>query len=298
MFRRILLATDFSESAEKTYGLAARLAKAYDGEITVLHVLHNIHWSPYTQPAEEIKVEMEMQQKVEELLNDVCSRFEEQGIKAQAEIAIGTPRVEIVAAARRINAHVIIIGSHGHNGIYEMVIGSTTERVVRQSTCPVLVVSSFAEKVEKTDFERILFPTDLTDTSTRHAETIVFGMAPRLKELHLVHVLRPPIAVPVLPGETPITITPDIDEGLEEKANERLTMLKERIERLNPNVKVLPALRFGLTVSEEVMAYRKENDLEMIAIPASRNTVAEPYYLGMVAERLLKEAKVPVLVMK
>ena len=300
MFRRILLATDFSPSAEKAYLLARRLAKAFKGEVTLLHVLHDHYWSPGGSPQRELKIGNKIQERIMDALQEVRETFEADGIPTETRFLVGNPRQDIVLTAKQINAHVIIVASHGHGELYDSIIGATTDRVVRQSVIPVLVASAFMQQPEDAIPDRVLFPTDLSNFSYHFAESLVYGLAPNIKELHLLHVLRPPVSLTLIPGEAPLVIDmePSHDNSGDIEVETRLADMKRQLQERNPDVKVLTGIRMGSSVEAEVMQYGQENDLHLIALPASLNPSAEPFYIGQITETLLKQAKVPVLVLK
>ncbi len=58
----------------------------------------------------------------------------------KTEIITGIPHEEITATAIRVNASLIVIGTHGRTGLDRILFGSTAERVVRSAGCPVLTV--------------------------------------------------------------------------------------------------------------------------------------------------------------
>lgn len=64
----------------------------------------------------------------------------------KTEIVTGIPYDEITAAAARIGASLIVLGTHGRTGLDHILFGSTAERVVRSASCPVLTVRLSAGK--------------------------------------------------------------------------------------------------------------------------------------------------------
>ena len=56
------------------------------------------------------------------------------------EVRIGSPAAEIIAAARDLRADLVCVGTHGRTGLAHLFLGSTAEKVVRESPCPVLTV--------------------------------------------------------------------------------------------------------------------------------------------------------------
>lgn len=73
------------------------------------------------------------------MLHDLVEQAE---LEASALLADGVPFVEIIQAARKHNADLIIMGTHGRTGFSHVMMGSQAEKVVRQAPCPVLTIKS------------------------------------------------------------------------------------------------------------------------------------------------------------
>jgi len=161
--KKILYATDLSESAVHSFSYAVSLANMYGAGITILHVLAEF-------PGEEFITNMIDSDTWEEIKNRHFSEARNQLIgKKRDHIAIrevlqafseevnvdakdqtfvtdevlilnGEPAEIIVQTAIERNCDLIVMGTHGHGGITDVLIGSTAKRVVRKSTIPVLVI--------------------------------------------------------------------------------------------------------------------------------------------------------------
>jgi nucleotide-binding universal stress UspA family protein len=298
MFSRVVLATDFSEHSVKSYAVGQALAKRFDSKLFVLHVVQTSHWTTYAQPLAELDLEHEVAVHVAEALESVRQRFAAEGIDAVVRHRLGDPRLQIVQFAREVSAHAILIASHGHGGLYERLLGGTTDRVVRRSGVPVLVASGHMPADAAFGFDRVLFPTDLSAESVHHAEALVEGLGPRLLELHLLHVVQPQVFLPVFPGAMPVAMS---TEGLDQAnrlADKRLEAARARLARSRADLRVVAEMQFGGSVPAAIIDYRAKNDLKLIAVPASRQSAQDPHYLGRTAEALLTKAHVPVLVLK
>lgn len=112
------------------------------------------------------------------------------------EVAVGKPAAETLRVARERSCGLIVISTHGLTGIRKLFFGSTTERVLRETTCPVLVTPPLdpgSVRVEdaKRLIHRILVPVDLSPASL-HQTQVARGLAEALKlPLILVHVIEP-----------------------------------------------------------------------------------------------------------
>ncbi len=128
VFDRILVAHDFSEYSEGALNLARHVAATLGTELVVLHVVEQVaDYQAYRR-----LVERELARIVEELRAG--------GIEARYIIRVGTPYKEIVRVAREEDATSIFMGFRGAQGFLErMILGSTTDAVLRYAPIPVLV---------------------------------------------------------------------------------------------------------------------------------------------------------------
>jgi nucleotide-binding universal stress UspA family protein len=112
------------------------------------------------------------------------------------EVAVGKPAEETLRVARERSCALIVISTHGLTGIRKLFFGSTTERVLRETTCPVLITPPLDPGHVSTDdakrlVRRILVPVDLSPASRRQTQ-VANGLAEALGlPLILVHVIEP-----------------------------------------------------------------------------------------------------------
>jgi nucleotide-binding universal stress UspA family protein len=81
-------------------------------------------------------------QTAQRSLTRTCGALAKTQVKVKGSLAIGNPGAEIMEAAKKLRPTYIVMGSHGHNAFYEFVAGSTARHVLREASCPVLVVAS------------------------------------------------------------------------------------------------------------------------------------------------------------
>jgi universal stress protein A len=141
----IVVPTDFSELAASALPLARRMADALDAEIHCLHIVRDV---PYYEGIDVILADSlptvdEINSKSEQKLAAyVKSALPDYGDRAVPVVRIGTPFIQIIRYAREMHAQMIVISTHGHTGLKHVLLGSTTEAVVRQADCPVLSARS------------------------------------------------------------------------------------------------------------------------------------------------------------
>jgi len=130
--KNILVPIDFSDSSRRSLDYALELAKLCRAKLMLLHV---VDYPPsFDLPDLDKGVRETRKQYLEQLQAQVISDT----VPSSIIIREGTPFLEIVRAARDHQADLIVIATHGHTGIKHLLIGSTAERVVRKSSCPVL----------------------------------------------------------------------------------------------------------------------------------------------------------------
>ncbi|TYA55196.1 universal stress protein [Formosa maritima] len=147
--KKILVPTDFSKEAENALKVAAQLAKKYNSEIYLTHLLelplHQIDALSHHSELPEAVFFMKLAHKKFE---DVLSKKYLEGITVHETVDFNQSFSGISDTAKQNKVDLIIMGSHGASGFKEMFIGSNTEKVVRTSEVPVLVI-----KNEHRDFD-------------------------------------------------------------------------------------------------------------------------------------------------
>lgn len=161
--KKILYATDLSESAVHAFSYAISLANMYGASITILHVLAEFPGEEFisnmisTDTWKEIKMRHYSEARDKLIgkkrdhiaMQEVLQAFSEE-VNANAEnhtfitddilIKNGVPAEIILQTAENQNCDLIVMGTHGHGAIADVLIGSTAKWVVRHSPIPVLVI--------------------------------------------------------------------------------------------------------------------------------------------------------------
>ena len=140
--KRILVPTDFSESARHALLYGTSFAREYEGELVLLHVVENLTVGYasdlFPVPMAEVFDEISGYAKAE--LAKLGAEVREKGIRVRELVVQGKPSAEIVRVAREETADMIVLGTHGKGMLDKALFGSTAERVIRRAPCPVLTV--------------------------------------------------------------------------------------------------------------------------------------------------------------
>ena len=138
MFKRIVIANDGSDGGFRAFDMACDLAKAHRSKLSMISVeeLPNI-------PAsidEVIETKTEENHKFHHVLAKAHAVAKKKTVKLDAEVVAGHAVAAVVATVKAKKADLLVVGFMGHSALYERIIGSTADRLVRLAPCPVLVV--------------------------------------------------------------------------------------------------------------------------------------------------------------
>jgi nucleotide-binding universal stress UspA family protein len=142
-FKKILCPTDFSEAAFAALKRAEELARHFDAELIVAHVIPPLpgpHSFPDPQASFNFDLPLYQQElaiKAEQMLKDLVSHYK---VETRNLVTTGEAAPEILRIAQAEHVDLIVIASHGLTGWRRLVHGSVAEKVVHQATCPVLTI--------------------------------------------------------------------------------------------------------------------------------------------------------------
>jgi nucleotide-binding universal stress UspA family protein len=140
--KTILAPIDFSPASAAVIAQATSLAQAVQGRLVLLSVVQPpIITSDYGPLVENIaEIIAAAERSAAERLEKVRVQVGPNVAGIETELAGGAPVQAIVEAATRFQADFIVMGSHGHTALYDLVIGSTTHGVLKRAKCPVLII--------------------------------------------------------------------------------------------------------------------------------------------------------------
>lgn len=155
LYKKILVATDFTPNSENAFKHAVMLARQNNASIYLLHVLPQIDTSirGYLSAVMgdnqlenfEQKHEQNAQENLKKALDDFAKNEladfpEDYNHFAGSEVASGNPVVKILEAADKLNADVIVMGTHSKGALEHAFLGSVAEKVLGKSQRPVFVI--------------------------------------------------------------------------------------------------------------------------------------------------------------
>ena len=146
VFQHLLVPTDFSETAAHALRLALRLTRHGAGRLTLLHVgalphaaTFDLPFSGAPTPDTLLNLQRELTAERAHVLARVAKEEIPDDVQWDQKLREGYPPEEILEEAQSGTYDLLVMGTHGHTGIKHALLGSVTERVLRQSPVPVLV---------------------------------------------------------------------------------------------------------------------------------------------------------------
>lgn len=140
--KTILAPIDFSPASEGVVEEAVSLARALSGRVVLLTVIQPpvvmTEYAPLLADIAEVTAagEKSAAGKLAKIEGDLA----EEGIESESIQFVGAPIPHIVEQAKNLAADYIVMGSHGHTALYDLLVGSTTHGVLMRAQCPVVIV--------------------------------------------------------------------------------------------------------------------------------------------------------------
>ena len=279
--KRILYATDFSESSRMALPVVSAIARHYQSEILVAHVWETL---PYTMatPQTISMLEKQQEREVREKLVPLLRAIDPAGSSVKPLVRTGNPVQELERIVQEEAIDLVVLSTHGRAGVKRFVMGSVAEALLRNLSCPVLTVGPhLADRFRKTvDTHNILFPTNLSPES--HA---VFPYLASLAHEHgarltLLHVLPPEVAG-----------NPDAKNLAEPLRNEMIRRFQPEI---SPRCESEFVIDAGDTV-EKILTHARDREAELIGLGIRKAPEITTHFAGTVTYRVLLNAACPVL---
>jgi nucleotide-binding universal stress UspA family protein len=287
-FERILCPIDFSDFSACAYEYALTIADYYKAHLIVLHAIETWKY-PYADYAGSSGDFADFSNALCEggsaKLKEFVKKHSRAGVQPQLVVDQGNASDLILSVAQAHNIEVIVMGTHGRRGFDRLVLGSTTDRVIRKASCPVLVVSNPSHNDMTTTPEgkhrlsRILYCTDFSVNSERALQYAISVAVEYGTELTLLHVVE--------------------EKSSGRRAEAVLAMCRERLDKIVPgpegrNFTVRCEVKFGKAY-EEIVRYAKETKTSLITMTARGGDALDRAVFGSTTYRVIQLGPCPVL---
>lgn len=227
-FRKILVATDFSDQARVAVAQAISVAKLYGASLTLLHVARDVRSAIEVMTfgtagglvtANLDSAEEEIRGDSDERLAKLVAECRVAGVSASCLTLVGTPFIQIIRQVQSQQFDLVVAGTHGQSISRRFWVGGTAGKLVRKCPSAVWITRPY----EATGINSVLAPCDFSMVS-RKALSVAAGLAMKADaELHLLHVYN----VDEIPQ-----LLPDTGEVEEEVGRYRRIVRRGTLERL------------------------------------------------------------------
>ena len=295
----IVVPIDFSKMSVQTIRIAKELARRFGASIHLAHVRHLNYTGDFVAPAPPIVPFSFMtyeQDGEQTALKELKKLASECGVSsATCDVLSGAPPFdEICRLARTIPADLVVMPTHGRTGLKHVFLGSTAERIVQHSSCPVLVTRGKTAKSRngsEVRIKTILVPVDFSDCSREGLRyAIAFANEFRAK-LILVHATylgyiysAEGIAIYDIPG---------LQKAARKAAERKMSELVRSLDF--GAVKFETAFTDGSPVID-ICTFAKNYDVDLIITSTHGFTGFTHVLIGSVAEQVVRYAPCSVLV--
>ena len=250
----ILVPFDFTEAAEKAIFQASLLNKQIPVTINLLHAV---------QSNDLMEIELK--------LKDEVKKFSESGIQFNIIIEKGSVLPTINSVCKKIHAHLMIIGTHGSQGIRQGLLGADILKLLKSNPCPSIVVQKTSEVVKQ--FNQILLPVGSHDNYSSLVDAVILIASSSQAEVIIYSIKRP--------NEEPSEILLQNTQLTIAKFKERSILFKEVTEESN-------MVSFGF--AKQSMRYAEEHKVDLIAIMPN-TSIDNAYFANADKEQLLTNAQ-------
>lgn len=272
---KTLLALDSSSESESALACAQKLVQRWNSDLVLVQATEPFagmqapHWHQLEQNA--LASNREYLQSLQERLGN---------LKVTTRSRLGSPQTLILETAEAEQCQLIVMASHGRNGLDRWLVGSVAESVLRQSTCPVLLLRPPAPGVG--EFHNVIIPMDDSEASRE----VLARIQPFLARDARVTLLR--CSDFTAQQHLAVYEARDVDSVLDSLARD---LEKVQMEGLTLQRKVLHC-----NASEGILKVAQEIGCDLIAMSSHGRTGWRRFFLGSVSERVARLARCPVLI--
>jgi len=214
-------------------------------------------------------------------------------LSVETDVVVGDPRAEIVRLADEWRADLIVLGARGLGRIKRLLLGSVSLAVARHASCPVLVVKGRPRKLTS-----VLVAMDGSEDSFRAARFLQSLVLPRRTKVRLLSVVEPLRYPATAPGAVRGQLQRMIKELEAERRGELDKVLERAAAQLDDKLTRVTRSTPTGTPADEIIAAANDYDTDLVVVGARGRGGMARLLLGSVSEKVLRDARCPVLIVK
>jgi nucleotide-binding universal stress UspA family protein len=285
---KVLVPVDFSPPSTIAVNHAVLLARRFRAKLSLLHVIEPSTALMYTFPTESEAAERKRCERAERMLSAMLGPEDQDDLDVVTSVAVGDIAAIIEIAVHEQHPDIVVMGTHGRGLVGRWLIGSVTQSLLRKIDVPILTVCHATRPLS---FKRILFATDFSEGSAKGFDFAMDLAATLNAEVVVAHVID---KRPLVTYETP-DVTAVFDAEQKRFMEEARTTLKQiEAEARNRKVLVETIVSEGIP-ADAISRIADENMVDFIVLAVSRKSRMDRILLGSTAEKVIRDANVPVL---
>jgi nucleotide-binding universal stress UspA family protein len=286
MYEDILLPFDGSDGAAEVLHHASEIAHWADATIRILYVADTTRDSVTVVEGQTVDA---LVQQGEDVVEEAAKTLDTLAVSYDTDVVQGNPAPTIVEYAERYDMDLIVMPTHGREGVSRYLIGSVSEKVVRLSSVPVLTVRMQPDEQLTFPYENILIPTDGSAAARYAADYVVEFAAFLDATVHVLSVVDDsaldPDLRPILSGkEREGAATDAVKTVVSEAETHGVSNTVSHIEHGAPAEVILDSI--------------ESNDIQAVGMGTIGRRGTERILLGSVAEKTVRSAPVPVMTVR
>jgi nucleotide-binding universal stress UspA family protein len=281
---KVLVPVDFSPPSGLAVNYGIALARKFRAKLSLLNVVEPATALIYSFPTEGAKLEKEQSKRAWRMLPALVGPEDADDLDLQILVKTGNIEEQIASAIRDERADIVVMGTHGRRLLGRWLIGSVTQHMLRKIDVPVLTVCRLTRPLT---FARILFAADLS-ASSKEGFAFALDLARSTDaNLSVMYVVE---EVNLVYGGNEVAGYVGV-RSLEEA---RETLDQFVAEGKRQKVRVETMVVEGVT-AQAIFKAAEDTCADMIVLTVERKGLLERALLGSTAERVIREAHVPVL---
>ena len=271
--KNIVVPVDFSTQSEYAFKVAATIAKKHGATLYALHMLELNEALISSNEGAQMQHTVFLIKLAEKRLNEFLDKPYLKGLKVVPVIKHFKVFSEISNLANEHNADLIVMGSHGSEGLKEIFIGSNTQKVVRHSDIPVLVIK---EEIDDFNPRQMVFACDLKEENIDAFQRAKYIAEIFSAELRLVYVNTP--------GDAFLSTS---------EIQEKIKAFCDKV-----GFELLIAIYNDYSVESGVLNFGTESEADIIGIPTHGRKGISHFFLGSIGEDVANHSTLPVVTFK
>lgn len=272
---KILVPIDFSEQSLVALEQSYNIAREYNAEITLLHVIEESGMlTKFFSNQQHDDLKKNVQKELDKLAAEVTKKAK---VVVNTLVGKGSIYEKIAEIAELINATMIVMGTNGDDGKRKRFIGSNALRVVRESSVPVITIKG---KHHRKGCKNIVLPLDLSkETREKVTKAILLSKLFGGATIRVVSVLF------------------TTDEFLVNRLTRQLGQVKTFLEKegIECTAEIIKGIKGEETLAENILEYAVKVEGDLIMIMTQQEVDFTKYFIGSSAQEIINHSVIPVL---